>query len=421
MLLDIRKNKLFSIIWTLLFVIAIFILSKPNFSNHNKNAEKIKRTLLYKEKIAKQIIDKEKTILAKEGLIGLRQYKNEQYLSTFTNQDIYFACYKNDSAVFWSNGDFLPLKFPKKNIKNTKIIFINDTWTHIISDQLNQFVLLVFVPIKKEYPFENNYLKNYYFKGFNVSYDYSFSLLPQSPAYYITDSNDEFLFSIQPQKPLIPKFLNYFFLLIITIVFLLIQIAILLKKSLKSVLFLLIGLLLLRIGMMVWQRPAFLFDMPIFNAEVFASKGFFSSLGDTFFNSWLILLFVEWTLTAIYRKLLNRKWLYFVLMILIFTLLYTWIVLWNKLVFHSNLSFDLFNIDVFWQPSIFAFLILGIWSWIIARGLYVLVVFGVHFTYKIKDYFIFFILLFSIIMLLIYNNYACFVHFNFILCFISIF
>lgn len=409
---NIKKHKLFITIWAILFALAFLLFFKHDFSNHNKNAETFKKVLTEKEKIAKQLIDTEKSILSQKGISGLHQHENERYLSDISNDNIYFACYKNDSAVFWSNGDFLPIVFPKRNIENTKIIFINDTWTYIIAEQVNNYVLLAFVPIKKEYPFENNYLKNYYFKDFNVSYNYSFSLLPQSPAYYITDSDDEFLFSIQPQKPLIPKFLNYFFLLILSTIFLLIQAAILLKKSLKSILFSLIGLLLLRISMMIQQSPAFLFDMPIFNAEVFASKGLFSSLGDTFFNSWLILLFVEWTLTAIYRRLLNRKWLYFVWMISIFILIYTWIVLWNKLVFQSNLSFDLFNIDVFWQPSILAFLILGIWSWIIARGLYVLVIFGLRFTWKINNYIILFLLLFSVIILLAYNNYL---HVSFIL------
>lgn len=409
---NIKKHKLFITIWAILFALVISLFFKYDLSNHSKNAETFKRVLTEKEKIAKEVIDKEKTILAEQGLIGLHQRKNEQYLLNIANQKVYFACYKNDSAVFWSSSEFLPIVFPKKNIENTKIIFLNDTWTYFTAEQINNYVLLAFIPIKKEYPFQNNYLKNYYFKGFNVSCDYTFSLLPQSPAYYVTNAHDEFLFSIEPQKPLIPKFLNFFFLLILSFIFLLIQIAIILKKSFKSIFFSLIGLLLLRIGMMIWQSPEFLFDMPIFNAEVFASNGFFSSLGDTFFNSWLILLFVECTLAVIYRKLIHQKWLYFGWMISVLALIYTWIVLWNKLVFQSNLSFDLYNIDIFWQPSIIAYLILGIWAWTIARGLSFLVTFGVRFTWKITDYIILFVLLISIITLLIYNDYL---HISFVL------
>jgi len=412
-LINIKENKLFSVVWVILFALSFFILLyKPDFSNHYENAEKIKRVLIEKEQIAQQIIEKEKRILIKDGLTGLHSAENEQYLLEQTLKDVFFVCYKNDSAVFWSNGDFLPLTFSKKTAEKTKIVFINDTWSYIHAKKAGDWFLVAFIPIKKEYPFENKYLNNYYFKNFEVSYDYSFSLLPQLSAYYVTNSNNEFLFSIQPQKALNPSFLNYLLLFVLSLVFILLHSAILLKKSLKATFFCIIGLLLLRINMTFQQSPDFLFEMPIFNAEMFASKGIFSTLGDTFFNTWLILIIVEWLLLLIRKKILTQKWVYFGWMVLIFTFMYVWIALWNKLVFQSNLTLDIYNIDAFWQPSILVFFILGFWSWMVGRGIFILVKFGLRLSWQIIHYVFLFILLMMLIVLIFYFDYQ---HYSLIL------
>lgn len=403
---NIKKNKLLSTVWAILFALSIFILLyKPSYVNHNENAEKFKKTLLEKVQVAQQMVKHEKKILNEKGLIGLHSAENEHYLLEKALKDVYFICYKNDSAVFWSNGDFLPQSFSKKNAEHTKIVFTNDTWAYINSEQADNWLLVAFIPIKKEYPFENNYLRNYYFKGFEVPYDYSFSLLPELSAYYVTDSTNEFVFSIQPQKALNPLLLNYLFFFIFSLVFVFLHSAILLKKSLKRTFFCLIGLLLLRINMTFQHSPDFLLDMPIFNAEVFASKGFFSTLGDTFFNTWFILLFVEWLVSFTRRKLLMLKWVYFVWMFFVFTLIFIWVALWNKLVFQSNLSLELYNIDTFWQPSIFVFLILGFWSWMVGRGIFILVKFGLRFSWQTIHYVMLVLTLICFVTLLFYFDY----------------
>ncbi|NMC98539.1 MAG: hypothetical protein GYA62_02290, partial [Bacteroidales bacterium] len=82
--------------------------------------------------------------MIKDGLTGLHSAENEQYLLEQTLKDVFFVCYKNDSAVFWSNGDFLPLTFSKKTAEKTKIVFINDTWSYIHAKKAGDWFLVAF-------------------------------------------------------------------------------------------------------------------------------------------------------------------------------------------------------------------------------------------------------------------------------------
>lgn len=396
-----NKSFLFLIIWILIFALSVFIITDVgNVEDYNDDVVTIRNSLIAKEAKAKELLSKESDIYFKWGVKGLYSKQNEQYLLNYTQrQDIYFCCYKNDSAIFWSRGDFLPLSLNTSKYTNSTVYFINNTWVYLLVKKINNIAFVAFIPIKKEYPFENNYLKNFYYQGFDLTYDYHFSTLPQTAAFYITDAQQNFLFSIEPQTSLSLTLRPYLFLFVLCLLYILVHITLIYKKHLISVFFVLVGLLILRLGMMLKQNPESLYSLPLFNAEIFAYKFPFNFLGDAFFNTWWLLLFIEWFLLWFKRKIFTSRFYIYSLLLLASALFLYWIILWNKLIWQSNLSFDLFNIDTFLQLSLLAYLIIGMWAWIIASVLY----FIFKYLYKTqqKRYKFFFIGLFLFVLPLI--------------------
>jgi len=386
---------IFILIWILLFTLSVLVITdKRKAEDSNADVEIIRNSLIAKEAEANELLSKEKDIILKSGFHGFYSKENEQYLLNYTQKHIYFACYKNDSAFLWSKGDFLPLTF--NSAKTTTITFINNTWVYLLTQKNNNLTFVAFIPIKKEYPFENNYLKNYYYPDFDVTNDYHFSTIPQTAAYYVTDAHHQFLFSMEPQTALPVSHKPYIFLFVLCLLYILVHITLFYKHRLLSVFFVIIGLLLLRLGMIFQQSPASLYTLPIFNAEVFVYKFPFNFLGDAFFNSWWLLLFSEWLLIWFKKSVFKSRFYIYSLTFLVSALFLYWIILWNKLVLQSNLSFDLYNIDTFLQLSLLAYLIIGMWAWIIAHMLY----FIFKYLYKTQQkYFLYFVVILFIVVL----------------------
>lgn len=344
-----------------LFAQLLFIFSdQTTEKTHNSNTEKIYSYIQLQKKLATQLIN---------DIISLHK-GNEQtwlnnvraFISQHSSDFIHVAIYKNDTAIFWSQNDFVPEALPK-NKSNFNSIYVNSTWAYVYQHIFEQYDVVAFIPIKKEYPFENNHLKNYYYGNLDINFDYSFSLFPESSSYFITDDDGSLIFSITPKEKLNPSAKRICFIALLIVSYLIVHLLLAFKQ--RSYAFTLIWLLILLRAWMQWSKvPSFIYQSPIFSAELFTTNAVFSSLGDTFFNSWLILLINELFIAHIRHRFVKSLIVRIVTLIVSFWLAWLWMNTWNSLIFESSIHYDWSNISELSFSSILALLIVGIFMYL---------------------------------------------------------
>jgi signal transduction histidine kinase len=360
--------KILAVLILLFFLTeAVFLFFPQNASlNHQKNVEHLQHTLYQKKGIAQELISLSKKILTTQGIRGFHQPLFEKQLGAFTDKQIYLALLQADSLIYWTHADFMTNRIQSAQLKGNSLVFINSTWIYIVQTAFKDYKVIAFIPIKKEYPFENRYLSDFYYKGFDVNYEYKFSLLPQTLAYYVTDTDGQFLFSLNPTSPVISLWQPYFFISLLLFIYLFIHAyTFIRRKKVWSfpVILMFIALVVLRIIMQVWKIPATVYAFSLFDAEIYASSFIFPSLGDAFLTCWLFVLFIEILLAATYKFIFRYRILFYGLFGILLFVIYIWFYLWNSLIFQSNISFQLYNLQSPSDPSILAVIILGMITW----------------------------------------------------------
>jgi signal transduction histidine kinase len=116
-----------------------------------------------------------------------------------TNEDFYFHYFRNDSLVLWNQNDMPVSRFTDIHFPSEGIVHLQNGWYYskLIRDDKN--LLCGSFLIKRDYPYENEDLKNIFAKVFELSYDASISL-EQINGSEIRDLQDNFLFSIVPDE-----------------------------------------------------------------------------------------------------------------------------------------------------------------------------------------------------------------------------
>ncbi len=361
-----------------LFVIEIFLLSIPQHAriNHQKNVEHFQNVLYQKKKMANEWMLYVQRMLEKNGKSAFHSYSTDKEFAPYVQQQIHLAILQDDSLIYWTNADFISNNFTSSSLKGNSIFFINSTWFYTLSTILNEYKIFTFIPIKKEYSFENKYLKNFYYRGFDVNYQYNFSLLPQTLSYYMLDDDGEFLCSVIPVTPIPSWWKSCVFLFVLVLLFISVQLfcVLLRKKSYhRAMTMMLTALIVLRIVMQVFHIPAVVYQLPVFNAEIYASSNLFPSLGDTFFTCWLLLLILEWVITVGYKLIFRTKYFFYGCCILCLGFIYLWFYLWDSFVFQSNISFELYKLNSFFTPSLLAILITSMLAWAVVRLLWFII------------------------------------------------
>ncbi len=347
----------------LFFTFLLIVSDRTTEETHHRITEKIYTYIQLQKKYAVQLI---------HNIISLHKANEQQWLNDvqafinqYSNDIINIAIYKNDTAIFWNHNDFVPETWSKNNI-NFNSIFVNSTWAYVYQNSFEQYTIVAFIPIKKEYPFENKHLKNYYFGNLDINYDYSFSLFPESSSYFITDDDGSLIFSITPKEKNNPAAKRNYFIGLLILSFLFVHLLIAIKQR-RYAFTLLCMLILLRLWMQLSKVPSLVYQSPIFSAELFTSNAFFSSLGDAFFNSWIILLINELFFYH-FRRLFVKSFVIRIVTLLVgFFISWLWINIWHSLIFESSIHYDWFNISELSFSSVLALIIVGIFLYIFLR------------------------------------------------------
>ncbi len=399
--MNFNRNIWLAISNTVLFLIlfSFIFFEKLSFDNHQSNSKKIENYIQKQKSVAQNVLKKfvsdtvEKNILNKANNIS----------KELSNNNLYIAIYKNDTSIFWNDNEFIPNTIKENQIQNN-LAFFKNTWAYTIAQKIDSYRIVVFIPIKKEYSFENKYLQNFYYGNLNLSYNYSFSPLPEPASYFVFDENNSFLLSISPISKIYSAWHTVIFVsILILILFSLHKYLLNIYNRHNTVSFTLLmsAMLILRFIMQYFKVPEFVYATSLFSVETYTSNAFLYSLGDVLLNSWIILILSEFYLIKFKSHIVKKIFFQIFTIFILGAVVVFWFYLWKSLVFESKILFDIYKSSSFSFFSVTAYLILGIYAWIFIR--YSLFLIQLIQKYGIRNYNFYFTILFILLLILAFH------------------
>lgn len=339
-----------------------------------------------------------------------------QNIEYFTSKNIFFQTFKNNKLEFWSDAIINASNL--QSIKEgTSFLSYSNGWYEVIKKKENNFFVVFFIPVKSNYPYQNQYLKN----GFNqdLIIDKSIEIADISDIQVADIKNIEgrYLFSIKKTDsnlnvPYSKMELMIWALGFFTLVLLFNSIckyyADLGFPTLATIA-LFIGFALVRYLGLKYHFPDALYSLNLFDPGIFASNFIFPSFADLCLN----LLSILWSLVFLHSyknkifKTIENPWIGYPLLlygtILLIYLSFLFSDVFFGLIFNSNINFKVSNlISLNWLSFLgIIILMVGLLSYYIIID--VLVTFSSYIKISIRNK-----LISLFIIFLAYNCYELF-------------
>jgi two-component system nitrogen regulation sensor histidine kinase NtrY len=267
------------------------------------------RTQIVTERVSKVLHEKEKLLSdAFKKCKGISFQKNDKKLLDLESEfqvlqkkhGIVFFVYENDSLVYWSSNTVsCPEKLSTKALTDTDYFEKQKNgWYELIRKKDFNKIYIGQILIKKQYLFENEYLKNEFEQSFNVPAGTDIDLSHTGNS--IFTSGGRFLFSLKISQT---EELSQFEITILFLIYLAGIILILvsvykaycrIERYFRSrILFILcfsIDAIIIRALQFYFHLPHALYDSKLFGPGFFSSSFFLPSLGDLLVNCVLILI-----------------------------------------------------------------------------------------------------------------------------------
>ena len=197
---------------------------------------------------------------------------------------IVFWVFKNNQLLFWSDNQAEP-----QNLKSPQWQFValSNAYGIARSMQSGDYNIIACIPLKHNYPYENEDLKNVFFNGLHLNKDIGFSTNKSSSPYAIYSIHGNYLFSlVLPIQPVYNEKLAVYSMILFMAAFLLLfylfaHLPLLQAKrtiSWKSFLIASVGLSLLVFLCLNFEIPATFFRNKIFTPFHYASDSLVETL-----------------------------------------------------------------------------------------------------------------------------------------------
>lgn len=351
------NNLAFSIAF---FLIAILYFSyqqsKINIDNLHHSLQK---EIISKEKdvdnYLKSLVDFYKIQNSWNGL------QNKFPIDLFHDEGLAFFIYSTDSLIFWSDNS-IPVSAADFN-SESGIIKKKNAWYRIFLQKFDKYTIVCYSLIKNAYAYQNDYLKNDFFKDFHLPSE--IEITNEKDKFQITDIKSRFLFSIQLNTSLqISEKSVYFILLFFILGFIFFssflynryeKMVFLKSYSLIRFLIYFFIIFLLRSLSFYFEFPGLLYDTKLFSPYYYAASEFLPSLGDLLINSCILfhlsyLFFTKVKLeTLLSRPDKIKK--YFLSVLSIFTIIvlfYYYVVICKSVIYDSSIRMlmnDIFELN----------------------------------------------------------------------------
>lgn len=367
------KSRWLFIVMIVFLALSVWLESKSGkrFYNHADIAE-FQNTLQTKQLQTDSLISRvlsDAAGLKENEFVALFSHK----YSELGNDGLEIFVYRRDSLIFWSDNN-IPVPFLKSNFPMRDLVRIANSFFIKREKVRNDLVVIGLILIKKEYPYENRFLKNSFQEDFKMAQEVKIQAKKSGTSQNeVYNSSGNFLFSLDYDEA--PKLfplekqlsvLMYLFVFILFLFFLMQFIGNAHEKH-KKTLFLLSVVLLFGVYYFTnyFRFPDIIFDLELFSPGKFARSEWFPSMG----NLLLLTVISFFTIFNFYKEfiielhLLKKSGILLFLLVLMFAIfIIGWfrltVFLIASLILDSTISFETYKVLNLTIYTFFGFLIL---------------------------------------------------------------
>jgi two-component system nitrogen regulation sensor histidine kinase NtrY len=172
------------------FLVCFYFYYQSVFdSNYEKHVQHFQANFLKKEKELKAFVAHEKKEYLQKGIQTFDGISHET--------DFFFHIYRNDSLIFWNTNELPVLRFAEIHFPTEGIVKLQNAWYYTKTFRKGDLLAVASFKIKKEYSFENEYLKNDFLSDFHLPFKANI-VLEKENNFPIYNQKKEFLFAIAP-------------------------------------------------------------------------------------------------------------------------------------------------------------------------------------------------------------------------------
>jgi two-component system, NtrC family, nitrogen regulation sensor histidine kinase NtrY len=294
----ILQNKYFHLLLALVLFGAAYLLERPASRQDRRLAMQLEKTLHRKEATARQELEFLAQQAEKADYSTLFLQSASHFNELFEKEGLIFLIYENDTLKFWTNNSIAVENYMKEVCLDNRLAHLKNGWFEVMktpSKPTGIRTIVGLILIKKEYPYQNQYLVNEFQEDFRLPGEVAVLETPAKGAEDILTSDGEYLCSIDTgaQAPDLPlRDISAALLCIAAIIFL---VAYLRAEcdgfasftgTNVSVLIFAGSILLLRYVSIKTLFPAPLYDLELFSPEYYgdATSFWLPSLGDFLIN-----------------------------------------------------------------------------------------------------------------------------------------
>ncbi|WP_026897179.1 sensor histidine kinase [Daejeonella oryzae] len=323
------------------------------------DGQQIQQRLQQKEKFIKNFLNDPAVFDSLKNIHRNEEWAQKLIPEFAGRHKIYIHTYKNGKLLFWGGNRILFDSDSSIREGSTFLSWENGEY-EIIKKTEGEFSVLACIPIKSDYPYQNQYLQNTFSDDLIKENNLDIASINDRGVYNIRNLEGKYLFSVK----LKPSALNVYYssfelwMWILTVVFGLIFINHLsnwiagrghVKTSIAFLAFFLLGFRLLDLSSPWFQNH---FDIEIFNPKYYAASYLSPSIGGLLLNvlsfTWLIAYIYSYRFRIIFSREPAGRILSFVIIIIVAILLCGYAVLVDNLFYglvsNSKINFDVSNV-----------------------------------------------------------------------------
>jgi len=286
-------KKLKYYIWLILFALLFstaFLLERSgvHIQKEAVGVADIEKTLIKKqEKVDKLVTDV--TLMMRSNSLDEIIKNNLIDIIDIHNDGYELLIYQNDSLKFWSDNIISVSNLFSESVLSRDVVFLENGWFYTKWRSIDNIVIVGLALIKREYSFENEFIKNYYQEDFNLNPDVNITVLPVPEGVAIKGLDNKYLFSLifsapESIKDGWVKFIRvlYYLAVVFLLIFMFLIIADFNKRFNSNwwLLALLIDLVIIRYLLITLNFSELFFNSELFNPRIFASSSWYPNLGD---------------------------------------------------------------------------------------------------------------------------------------------
>jgi two-component system, NtrC family, nitrogen regulation sensor histidine kinase NtrY len=274
-------------------------------------------------------------------------------------EGIFLFVYRNDTLVQWSTARVPMPQYSFDDDFLLDVMKLRNGWYRVVRQAHGPYTIVGLILVKRDYFINNEFLVDGFVEDFGLDKEVQLAVDPFASDFHVTNQQGRFLFALvfDPEGEGKLRFASLagfsFLMALFAFLYFLYQLGSLRyfrKRPVAHIILFTVFVLLLRWLNLHFRFPNVLYELTLFNPEIFASSAFLPNLGDFLLHvilltAWLVLVFVNLSKYRFRSPQIPavKGWiLFFGSLAAVFSF---WVHhLIRTLIFDSNLSFDLSNI-----------------------------------------------------------------------------